>query len=251
MVPVGGWMATSQAQASVSSEAEGKAHGFLARRGGEARPPVVVALAVAQRLFPDQPGEARFFRQQVFLFEAAGAGEAEGAFAGQHDVVGLLHDEAGDFGGRLDVAEGGHGAGAARGAVHDAGVEFDHAFFVGQAAVADGVIFGIFLDDVDAGDHGVQRVAAAAGFHGALAGAQAVGAGDDDVSGGCHSHAAGAGQRRRGGHKRSAAQRDVVHEHFSFHRRWEINNTRCAAGAKQPHIMAYGAREPQKAVCHN
>ena len=33
--------------------------------------------------------------------------------------------------------------------------------FVGQPAVADGAVFGIVLDDVDAGDHGIKGIHAA------------------------------------------------------------------------------------------
>jgi hypothetical protein len=42
--------------------------------------------------------------------------------------------------------------------VHAAGVEFDHAFFIGQASEADAVIFGIVFGAFDDAERGVQRV---------------------------------------------------------------------------------------------
>ncbi|MND04471.1 hypothetical protein D3C83_247470 [compost metagenome] len=44
--------------------------------------------------------------------------------------------------------------------MHDRRVEFDVALFIRQSAVADRVIARIILDDVDAGDDGIERIAA-------------------------------------------------------------------------------------------
>ena len=67
------------------------------------------------------------------------------------------------------------------GSVHDAGVEFDHALFVRQPAVSDGSVLGIEFVDVDAGDDGIERIAARLeDLHGAGAGAQPVLARDHD-----------------------------------------------------------------------
>ena len=61
--------------------------------------------------------------------------------------------------------------------VHDAGIELHLACFVGQSAVANGVIVGIILDDGDRRDNGVQRVAAALeDVHALIEGMKTVGA---------------------------------------------------------------------------
>ena len=44
--------------------------------------------------------------------------------------------------------------------MHAAGVEFDHAFFVGQAAEADRIVVGIILRAHDYADCGIERIAA-------------------------------------------------------------------------------------------
>ena len=44
--------------------------------------------------------------------------------------------------------------------MHAAGVQLDFAFFVRQAAVADGVVVGIVFDDGDRRDDRIERVAA-------------------------------------------------------------------------------------------
>src|SRR5262245_411085 len=49
---------------------------------------------------------------------------------------------------------------AARRPVHHAGVQFDFAFLIRQPAVADRSVVRIVLDDVDARDDCVERVAA-------------------------------------------------------------------------------------------
>ena len=115
-------------------------------------------------------------------------------------MVGLLHHQLGDFGRRLAAADARYRAAAARGAMHDAGVEFDDAFFVGQATVADGVVLGILFVDIDAGYHGVERIVALLEhFHCARGGPKTVGARNDDILAACGAGlSAGRGQRRAG-----------------------------------------------------
>ena len=60
----------------------------------------------------------------------------------------------------LDIAHAAHRSGAPRRTVHAAGIEFDHAFFVRQAAQADAVVVGIVLRPGDDQDRGIQCVAA-------------------------------------------------------------------------------------------
>ena len=143
-----------------------------------------MAAGIAQRLFPRQPLNAGFLRQQVLFLEAHGLGELERAFAHQEHVVGLRHDQLGDFGRRLDIAQGAHGAAAAAGPVHATGIQLHHAFLIGQPAIADAVVAGVQFHDVDAGDDGVERVAPGLDeFHrlgaAVYAAIIAVGAGDD------------------------------------------------------------------------
>jgi len=44
--------------------------------------------------------------------------------------------------------------------MHDAGIELDFAFLVGETAVAHGIIVGVVFDNGDRGDDGLERVAA-------------------------------------------------------------------------------------------
>ncbi len=53
-----------------------------------------------------------------------------------------------------------HRSGAARGPVHTAGVEFDHAFFVRQATESDRIVVRIVLRSLYYADGSVERVAA-------------------------------------------------------------------------------------------
>ena len=90
---------------------------------------------------------------------------------------GALHDEFGDFRRRFDAVDGADGTGAAGGTVHDTGVEFDFAVFIWQTAVTHGGVIGIELNNVDAGDDGIERIASSLDdFHSFGAGRQAVGA---------------------------------------------------------------------------
>ena len=114
------------------------------------------------------------------LGEAVRPGELQGPLADEQAVVGPLHHQPGDGRGVHDVPERGDGAAAVGRAVHDGGVELDDALLVGDAAVADGVVGRVGLDDRDALDRRVERVGAGLDqLHRLLDGLQAVGAGDD------------------------------------------------------------------------
>ena len=98
----------------------------------------------------------------------------------------------------------GHAAGPLLRAVHAARIELHDTLGVGQPAVADARVLGIEFDDVDAGDEGLEHVAAAghqpegAGDAGLLAVVRvlvAVGRRDDDRLGTCS-----AGSRARPRH---------------------------------------------------
>ena len=108
-------------------------------------------------------------------------GEALGTFGNQHDVAGVLVDLAGDEADVLDVADAADGASGTGGPVHAAGVELDDAFFIGKAAEADAVVFGIvFAAEADVVD-GVESVLAIEEhLVGLLDGVVAGDAGDDD-----------------------------------------------------------------------
>ncbi len=121
------------------------------------------------------------FGEQIHLFETFGNGEAARAVANNHDVIGTLHHGFREPRDILDAPHGGDGARAARGPMHNAGVEFDFAFFVGQAAVADGVVVGIVFDHGDGGNDGIKRVATFfENVHAAAKRVHSVGAGDND-----------------------------------------------------------------------
>ena len=69
------------------------------------------------------------------------------------------------------------------GSVHHAGIEFDYALFIRQAAVSDGAVFRIEFVDIDTGDNGIERIAAGLkNLHGAGAGSQPILAGDDNLA---------------------------------------------------------------------
>ncbi len=79
--------------------------------------------------------------------------EALRALAHQHHVAGVQHDLARQSRDAADVAHAADRAGAARGAVHAAGVELDHALLVRQAAEADAVVVRVVLRARDHRDH--------------------------------------------------------------------------------------------------
>ncbi len=118
--------------------------------------PVVL---VRKLLFPVEPDLPAALGQEVLFFEAVGLGELQGPGPDEKDAVGALHDEARHLRRVLDALERADGARLHRAAVHDGSIELHDALFVRDAAVADRHVIGIVLDDVDARDDGVQRIA--------------------------------------------------------------------------------------------
>src|SRR5204863_341212 len=84
---------------------------------------------------------------EILLFKTFGDGEAPRAIADNHDVIGAFENCFREFCDILDAANSADGTRAIRWTVHATGVEFHFAFFIGQSAVADGVVVGIVFDD--------------------------------------------------------------------------------------------------------
>src|SRR5882762_4797089 len=99
------------------------------------------------------------FGEEIHFLEAFVDGEAPGAVAYDHYVIGALHHGFGEASDIFYAADAGDRAGAMGGAVHYASVEFYFALFVGEAAVAYGVIVGVVFDDRYGGYYGIQGVA--------------------------------------------------------------------------------------------
>jgi hypothetical protein len=172
----------------------------------KARPLVVVA---PPRRPPLQPALARRVGEELDVRKPVGAREAVGAVADQQDVVGAIHHLQRDLGGIPDVPDPGHRAAQAARAVHHAAVQLDHPLFVGQAAVADGHVVRIVLDEahpLDGGRHGAPTPSDRGA--GLLHGAQPVGTGDGDGDLGGRS-ARAAEERGRGPRREEFAARDV------------------------------------------
>ena len=74
-------------------------------------------------------------------------------------MPGLVHDGFGDQRDIFDIAHSAYRSGASGGTVHAAGVEFDDAFFVGQASEADAGVVGIVFGTFDYAEGGVEGVA--------------------------------------------------------------------------------------------
>src|SRR5262245_37853755 len=121
------------------------------------RPPIVLRV---QTLTPCQPFFARLFGQQILFLETGFDREAQRAIGHQQNVIRPLQDDLGYARRILDAMEVGHRSGAARRPVHHARVQLDLAIFVRQSAIANGVVVGVILDDVDARDHRLKRVSA-------------------------------------------------------------------------------------------
>ena len=136
---------------------ESGAGGVPVRIGNPRPPPVAVGI----EFLPEQPDFARTIGEQVLAREAHRNREPLRAFADQHDVAGVFHHGLRHHRDILDVAHAADRTGAARRTVHAAGIEFDDAFFVGQAAKADGIVVGIVLRALHHADRGIERVAAA------------------------------------------------------------------------------------------
>jgi hypothetical protein len=112
--------------------------------------------------FVEKPELAGVVGEEIFAGETLSDGETFGTFTDKHDVSGVLHNGFGDERDVLDVANAADGTGAAGGSVHARGVEFDDAFFVGQASEADGVVVGIVFGAADDAQGGVESVGSGA-----------------------------------------------------------------------------------------
>src|SRR5438067_434877 len=106
------------------------------------------------------PRRPRLRREKVALLGADLAGESRRTGPHEHHVRQSLHHRAGHRDRMQEAGERGDGAGRVRGAVDDRRVELDDAENVRQAAVADGVIRRIGLDDPRARFDGIERAAA-------------------------------------------------------------------------------------------
>src|SRR4029077_20101767 len=127
-------------------------------RVGEAWSPPVVGRVV---LLPQEPDFAGAFSEQILTRETHGDGESFRSFADKHHVAGVLHHSFGNERNILDVADTAHRSGATRGSVHAAGVEFDHAFFIGKAAESDGIVVRVIFRALYNAQGRVERVTAA------------------------------------------------------------------------------------------
>ncbi len=113
---------------------------------------IVLALAGA-----GEPGLFIADRLQALIM-----GEQGGAFAGQHDVGGAVHDGAGGDDRVAETLQGGHGTGLARSAVHETGVQFIGPRQIGRGAATGDIETRILEHDhgldghVDGGGAGVQ-----------------------------------------------------------------------------------------------
>src|SRR5229473_1446227 len=111
-----------------------------------------------RRSLPRKPRQARFLGEQVHLFEAFRDCETPRSIPDDHDVIGFFHHRLGQPRNILDAAHRRHGTCAPSGAMHHAGIQLHFTFLIGQAAIADGIIFGIVFHDGDRGDHCIERV---------------------------------------------------------------------------------------------
>ena len=125
-------------------------------RVGQSRSPPVVGRMM---FLPQQPDFARAFGEQIFSRETHGDGKSFRAFADEHDVAGVLHHSFGNGRNIPDVTDAAHRSGAAAGPVHAAGVEFHHAFFVGNTTESDAVVVWVIFRSLHNAESSVQRVA--------------------------------------------------------------------------------------------
>jgi len=121
---------------------------------------VVLRIDAALPLEPEPPG--RVGVEVVLDLESDTPREVLRALADDEVMVGQIHHLLGDVRRRADAFQRGHASRALPGPVHTARVELDDAVGIRQAAVADARVFGIELDDVDAGDERVEDVGVAA-----------------------------------------------------------------------------------------
>ena len=81
------------------------------------------------------------------------------AHAHNENVIGFFHHSFRNERRILDFLDGADGSGLARRSVHHAGIQLDDAVFIGQAAVAHGIVVGIVFDLGHNRERGVQRIA--------------------------------------------------------------------------------------------
>ena len=97
--------------------------------------------------------------EQIHLLESFGYCKSPRSVTHDHHVIGLLHDRLRQSRNVFDPAHARDRSGAVRRPVHHAGIQLHFPFFVGQSAVANGVVVRIVLNDRYSGNDGVQRVA--------------------------------------------------------------------------------------------
>ena len=107
-------------------------------------------------------------------FGALGGGEFPGSVPAEKDVLGLLHDLAGDLDGVSEALKTGDGSAVAVGSVHDARVEFVHSRGRVDGAPT-GIEEAVVLHHRDGGHDGVDR--AASRFEDGATGAEGQGQG--------------------------------------------------------------------------
>jgi hypothetical protein len=100
-------------------------------------------------------------REKIHFLEALCDGKAPCSVADNHYVIGAFHHGLGQLRDVLDTANARHRARAPCRPMHDAGVELDFTFLVGQTAVADRIVVRIVLDYRHGGDGSVERVSSA------------------------------------------------------------------------------------------
>src|SRR5229473_3444666 len=182
--------------------AEKRGHLFFPLGAVDAGPPIE-----GRRGLPGEPDFAGVLGEEIHFLETFVDREAARAIADNHDVIGALHHGFGEARDVFDAAHARDGAGAVRGAVHDAGVQLDFALFVGEAAVANGVVVGVVFDDGDGGHDGVEGVATFfEDVHAAAERLHSVGAGDDERALALRGGRCGAGAVACGGCGRGACE---------------------------------------------
>ena len=109
--------------------------------------------------FPFQIELTRFRRIQiVFDGESHVASKFLRVFTHDQNVVGFFHQFLRHERRRANTLEACDGSAHLLRSMHDRGIELNYTFSVRQSAIADARIIRIKLDNVDAGDAGVQHI---------------------------------------------------------------------------------------------